>query len=100
MKQGNRAPIFKIRDRSGYFNKIIKVGVPTIFYFDRDGEFEGMEVAGLPRCVADAITPYARGLLREVLRAVNGEGYMPKRNVKRRTQIPKVFRDALGEGKQ
>ena len=92
-----RLPIRKIRDDSGYFSKMIEVRLPVYFTWDINGEFLGIDIPDLPEYKGYGFTPYCRRLLREAVSAVNGEEDMPKREVRRRTSIPDVFKEAIRE---
>ena len=86
--------IRKIRDDTGVLGKCLEVNIPIYFFWDADGEFLGVEIYP-PEDLT--FTPYCRKLAREVMRAVNGEDSMPKREVRRRTSIPDVFKRAIKE---
>ena len=96
MKNNRWPSLQKLRDTTGYFSKIIRVDVPTFYYWDEDGEFAGMMIGGMPACEEDR-TPYTRQLAREVMRAVNGEESMPKRETRHGTPLPEVFKKAIRE---
>jgi hypothetical protein len=97
--QKHKKLISKVRDNSGVFGKIIRVDVPTFYYFDENGEFEGMEIMRGDSFSLAYLKPYSRQLAREVLKAVNGEDYLPDKNINRRTPIPEPFKRAFKKGK-
>jgi len=98
VKQHKRL-VSKVRDNSGVFGKIIRVDVPTFYYFDENGEFEGMEIMRGDNFSLAYLKPYSRQLAREVLKAVNGDDYVPDKNINRRTPIPEPFKEAFKKGK-
>ena len=82
----------KLRSRTGAYSKIIEILVPTRFYWDEDGEFDGIEFGPFNR----PISRYQIGLIYQALDVISELmgveleiHELPKH--KRKTQVPDAF---------
>lgn len=89
--------IRKVPSSTGAFSKIIEVLVPTRFYWNEDGGFDGIEVGPFRR----TITNYQRRLMYQVLDAVAGRLEMPRdaKTKRGKTPIPDYLLRAFKEDK-
>ena len=82
----------KLRSRTGAYSQIIEILVPTRFYWDEDGEFDGIEFGPFER----PVSRYQIGLIHEALSVIyEAMGIEPeiheKTKDRRKTPIPDAF---------
>ena len=87
----------KLRSRTGAFSQITEILVPTRFYWDEDGEFDGIEFGSF----LQPINRYQLGLIEQALDTIMGLLEFPqttkitlqkrKQKRKQKTPIPDVF---------
>ena len=92
MAKKKRMAARKLRSRSGYYSKIIEVLVPTRFYWDEDGEFDGIEFGPFNR----PVSRYQIGLIYQALSVIyEAMGVEPHihrvTKDKRKTSIPNAI---------
>jgi len=99
-KRKKRMTARKLRSRTGYYSKIIEILVPTRFYWDEDGEFDGIEFGPYHQTVSR----YQLGLVDEALLVI-GElmGIETERpriiKSRRKLPIPNAFMKAFKDNK-
>ena len=88
----------KLRSRTGYYTKIIEILVPTRFYWDEDGEFDGIEFGPFNR----PVSRYQIGLIYQALDVISELmgveleiHELPKH--KRKTPVPDAFLRAFND---
>jgi len=98
-KKPKELPIRKLHCRTNAYSKIIKINVPTYFYWDEDGEFDGLSLD----IVSDKISRYQINLIEDVLSAASGlidgasikSHKITKPQNKEKTNIPKFILEAF-----